>query len=492
MQPEPEFDDTSPTVPSIPHNREAEEAVLGSVLINPDMFYEVQNILVADDFYIHRHRWIWNAFVAIAESGKDIDMLTVADELDRVGKLSEIGGPAYLTGLINQVPTSLNIVSYATIVEGGSVRRKMINEANALAKLAYSNKTTEDILCGRDKLVSSSALVSSGQDDTQDSDEASLDLMQKITGKIPTGVRSHFPLFDSPEQLGGFPIGGTLLIGDSSFGKSAFCLQACEQVALGGQVALYCGLESTNDAMVMRRVGGRSGVEPKKVRTASLTQAEENKLVGEITGNYQGKYGGRLKFNSRANTIQMVERAIRKYKPKFVVIDQISQVTDQPSTNQTLNLLSNFTRLKALGNKYDCAVLVVHAISPDESKLFFAKNAKSASGKKQKNAVPSVNAIPWASQMKFLADVMLILVPDVNQVLANASVYDIIIWIMKDRDGSRFMPTKWDYDLKLQWFTDKPVNPQVPPVSSQIVMPVPYSDPDYLMVDEEDEEDESE
>lgn len=485
---EPEFQDD---IPAVPHSREAEEAALGSVLIDPEQFAEIANVLCADDFYIHKHRMIWDAFKTLSSSGSTIDILTVADELDRLGLLTEIGGPSYLTGLINQVPTSLNAVSYAVIVEGNSVRRKVLAEANAIARLAYSQDTIEDILHKRDKLVSGSGLASSGQDDTQDSDEASLELLRKITGKIPTGVRSYFPLFDAPDALGGFPIGATLLIGDSSFGKTAFALQICEQVALGGQVALYCGLESTNDAMVMRRVGGRSGVASKKVRTASLTPAEEQALVNEIKTNYQGVYGGRLKFNSRATTCQAIERAIRKHKPAFVVVDQISQITDRFSaSNTTDNFLQIYTRLKAQGNKYNCAVMVIHGLTTDESKLFFTKNAKSAGGKKQKNAVPSITAIPWAAEMRARADVMLMLVPDVNQVLQNATVYDIIIWIMKDRDGARFTPTRWDYDLKNQWFTDKPdpsKSANRPGLNQPVVMPVPYDD-DYPMFDQPDED----
>ena len=101
----------------IPHSREAEEAVLGAVLINPEAYYEVASFLRAEDFYIHRHGWIWEAFARLHERRVPIDLLTVSEELDQLGRLAEVGGPAYLTQLINNVPTSLHAEAYGRIVE---------------------------------------------------------------------------------------------------------------------------------------------------------------------------------------------------------------------------------------------------------------------------------------------------------------------------------------------------------------------------------------
>lgn len=447
------------------HSKEAEEAAIGCVLINPDSYYEVAEFINSNDFYIHRHQWIWDAFVNLTVSKMAIDITTVSDELDRVGKLKDVGGSSYLTSLIGQVPSSLNIVSYAMIIEAHALRRKMVAKANKIAVLAYDeSKPVEDILFAYDQLVATDRLTTSTKDDTLDSDEASLSLMERIIAGTPTGVRTGFPIFDSVDGLGGLPIGATMLMGDSSFGKSTVSLQVCEQAALAGDTAIYMGFESTNDAMVLRRVASSAGVNPRNVRTATLTDAEKNALVSAITNGYQGKYGSRLKFNNIARSLREIEKAIRTHRPKICVIDQISQVEDELANNPTMNLLKVFTRLKAIGNKYGCAMLIVHAVSAEESKSFFQRNAKAvlsqnqgqAGAKKQKNLMPDINAIPWASQLKFLADAILFLVPEVNQQLVGASMYEMLIWIMKDRDGQRFEPTFWDFDLKAQWFKDKP------------------------------------
>jgi replicative DNA helicase len=128
-----------PTEPTAqPHSREAEEAAIGSVLINPDAYHDVRVILCAEDFYIDRHKFIWRAFDALVEKTQPIDLLTVTEELDRMGRLGEIGGPAYLTSLVNQVPTSINAEAYAVIVAQLAVRRRMIQAANRVATLAYN------------------------------------------------------------------------------------------------------------------------------------------------------------------------------------------------------------------------------------------------------------------------------------------------------------------------------------------------------------------
>ena len=101
--------DGSPGPQVVPQSREAEEAVIGAVLINPEAYYDVAQFLQADDFYIHRHRWIWQAFNRLHERRVPLDFLTVSEELDQQNQLAEVGGTAYLTALINNVPEKLGL-----------------------------------------------------------------------------------------------------------------------------------------------------------------------------------------------------------------------------------------------------------------------------------------------------------------------------------------------------------------------------------------------
>ncbi|MBX3004067.1 MAG: hypothetical protein KF828_08915, partial [Anaerolineales bacterium] len=121
----------------VPHSREAEEAVIGSVLINPEAYYDVADFLTAEDFHIHRLRWVWEAFTRLHEQRIPIDLLTVTEDLDKNGHLAEIGGPAYITGLINNVPSSLHAEAYGRLVQQTSIRRRLLEAANKIAKTAY-------------------------------------------------------------------------------------------------------------------------------------------------------------------------------------------------------------------------------------------------------------------------------------------------------------------------------------------------------------------
>ena len=127
-RPEPGEGNSVPSTSAIPHNREAEEAVVGAVLINPEVYYDLAQFLQADDFYIHRHRWIWEAFTRLHEKRIPLDFLTVTEELQSAGQLAEIGGPAYLTALLNQVPTSLHAEAYGRMVEAAAIRRRLLHQ----------------------------------------------------------------------------------------------------------------------------------------------------------------------------------------------------------------------------------------------------------------------------------------------------------------------------------------------------------------------------
>lgn len=119
-----------------PYYREFEESVLGGLFIAPDMLSQIRGIINnPKDFFIIRHRWIWEALCRLDDKRTVVDILTVADELGE--QLAEIGGPAFLTSLINACPTSLNIEEHARRVHQSGVRRRVIDAANTTAQAAY-------------------------------------------------------------------------------------------------------------------------------------------------------------------------------------------------------------------------------------------------------------------------------------------------------------------------------------------------------------------
>lgn len=126
-----------------PHNVESEEAVLGSLLIDPDAILRISTFLQPNDFYVERHNWVYEAIRDLHERREPADLVTLTDELERRSQLDEIGGAAYLTSLINATPTSIHVEYYARIVERTAVLRRLIDAAGKIAKLAYQD--TEDV-----------------------------------------------------------------------------------------------------------------------------------------------------------------------------------------------------------------------------------------------------------------------------------------------------------------------------------------------------------
>ena len=280
LPPEIPFGDTAPTTQTaVPHSREAEEAVVGAVFINPEVYYDVAQFLSADDFYIHRHRWVWDAFTSLHEQRIPVDLLTVSDELDRRSQLSEIGGPAYLTALVNQVPSSLNAESYGRIVEGYSVRRKMINAANQIASIAYNERTSvDDVMNEAEKAVfnvSERRLkhdlqpISSVLSEYYDRIDDLAKRPEEFFG-VPTGF------IDLDKMLSGLQPSDLLIIaGRPGQGKTGFLLSVAKNAALTHKkhVAIF-SLEMSNEQVVQRLIAQETGIDSQRLRTGKLLENE--------------------------------------------------------------------------------------------------------------------------------------------------------------------------------------------------------------------------
>ena len=277
------FGDDKTTAPStstaVPHSREAEEAVVGAVFINSEVYYDIAQFLNADDFYIHRHRWIWEAFTSLHEQRIPVDLLTVSDELDRRGQLNELGGPAYLTSLVNQVPSSLNAESYGRIVEGHSIRRKMINAANQIASIAYNERTNvNDVMDEAEKAVFNvserrlkhdllpiKSVLSEYYDRIDDLAKRPDD----IHG-VPTGF------VDLDKMLTGLQPSDLLIIaGRPGQGKTGFLLSVAKNAGLTHKkhVAIF-SLEMSNEQVVQRLIAQETGIDSQRLRTGTLHEDE--------------------------------------------------------------------------------------------------------------------------------------------------------------------------------------------------------------------------
>lgn len=263
----------------LPQNIEAEEAVLGSLLIDPDAIIRVATFLQPDDFYVQRNGLIYAAVRDLHERREPADLVTLTDELERRGQLAQIGGPPFLTGLINATPTSIHVEYYARIVERTAILRRLIDAAGQIAKLAYQDvddvdevvDRAESIIFGVSEKRVSRELVPIRQvlDEFYDRIEYLSAHQGEIIG-IPTG------LADLDKLLGGFQRSDLVIIaGRPGMGKTSLALSIALQAARkwNKRVGIFT-LEMSNEQVVQRLVSAETGIDSQRLRLGDIHEDE--------------------------------------------------------------------------------------------------------------------------------------------------------------------------------------------------------------------------
>jgi replicative DNA helicase len=262
-----------------PHNVEAEEAVLGSLLIDPDAIIRVATFLQAVDFYVERHSWVYEAMRDLHERREPADLVTLTDELERRGQLVEIGGAAYLTSLINATPTSIHVEFYARIVERTAVLRRLIDAAGQIARLAYEDTNDADEVVDRaEEIIFGVAArrvdrdlrpIRQVLDQYHDRVEYLYQHRGEIVG-IPTG------LADLDKLLGGMQRSDVLILaGRPGMGKTSLALSIALHAARRWQkrIAMF-SLEMSDEQLVQRLISAETGIDSQRLRLGDIKENE--------------------------------------------------------------------------------------------------------------------------------------------------------------------------------------------------------------------------
>ena len=280
-------EEVAPPAATVPHDTEAEEALLGALLISPEVYSEVAQILTAEDFFILRHRWIWEAIARLSENRQPVDILTVAEELDRAGHLDDVGGQAYLLKLTAAVPSSLHASHYAQLVEETSVRRRMLAAAERIAQLAHQRDLgVEAILDEAEKAifgVSERRITRGVKPFSEVLHEYYnyLDHLRSNQGEavgIPTGFQ------DLDRYLGGLqPSDFIIVAGRPGMGKTAFLLSIAKTVGQRHRkrVAIF-SLEMANEQLVQRLVAQEAEIDSQKLRKGEISPEEWARVTDAV------------------------------------------------------------------------------------------------------------------------------------------------------------------------------------------------------------------
>lgn len=351
---------------AVPHNREAEESTIGSILINPDLFPEVSQIVKSTDFYIHRHRWIWEACESLVAKREPLDLVTVANELDRKGNLDEAGGPAYITGLINASVASYNAEAYARIVKDFSDRRHGIKVANEIAQAAYKSDQAFDLSAFAPDLVQSERLETR-KTPTDVSGEIYDDLFGYKSLPLTTGIS------DLDDYMGGmFKAELTILGGDQGTGKSALMIWMARANAKRKTRVLGVSLEMSAKSWFMRMACGDLGISWNQVRAGKVDEATLQN-VWMKSQELVETYNDYLVIYEDPMTLQAVQAAVMRERPDIVFIDHAFLIAGMKETRSAtdkidqLNSIPRFLRMN-IAKPFDCHIVLLWQLNRSSAK----------------------------------------------------------------------------------------------------------------------------
>ena len=271
---------TDETFAPVPFDPLAEEAVIGSVLINPGIFGSID--LMPDQFFIYRNQWVWQAFIELQQRSVAIDQITVTDVLNNKGQLQEFGGPARLVTLLNRTPSSLHAEYYAEIVRSHHRRRLILETSQRLAKAAHDREADLDAVIGQ--TVDSLTHVGNGRYQavhiSEALSEASAYIYDRIanpsdTFGIPTG------LIDLDRLTGGV-FGLWYLAGAPGIGKSILMMQILVHAAREGYPVVLFSLEMSQLSQMLRVISAQAQFPTYNLRTGQASEFDIDRINAAI------------------------------------------------------------------------------------------------------------------------------------------------------------------------------------------------------------------
>jgi replicative DNA helicase len=354
-----------------PHDIAAEEAVIGSLLIDGTAIYDIATILQKGDFYHAPLQILYDACLGLYQRSEAINQITVAQEMDRQGKLESCGGVAYLSHLISILPTSLDILEYAQIVNRLSISRRLINASQQISAIGYEADPDAEASISKAEDVLFRLRLAQGPRDFQHVRQ----LLDKyfeprpvteegLAGPI-TKVMSGYHGLD--ELTSGFQMSDLIIVaGRPSMGKTTLAINIARNAAIeqGACVAVF-SLEMSSEALVLRLLCGEASVLLSQIRLGQHTEMEEKKIMDAIGILSEAQIyiddSPHLRISemrSKARRL-MYERGVN-----MIVVDHLGLMSTDTRMENRVQEISYITRsLKGLARDLKIPVLAVSQLS---------------------------------------------------------------------------------------------------------------------------------
>ncbi len=357
-----------------PQNLEAEQSLLGSILIDKDAFIKIGDAVSSEDFYKDAHRLIYEAILDLSSKGEPIDLLSLSNLLEEKQQLEKIGGRSYVSSLVNSVPTSSHIKSYASIVEKKATLRRLLHASAEITELGYDqSEDTDKILdSAEQKLfkISQRHLKRNFIPIKEILFEAfdRIDEIHKEKGKL-RGIPSGFPSLDN--ILAGFQKSDLIILAARpSVGKTSLALDFARQAASQYKIPVgIFSLEMSKDQLVDRLICGQSGVDLWKMRTGHLSDRYEDDDFSKI-GHAMGALSEAPIFiddSSNANIMEIRTKARRlqmEQKLGLIILDYLQLMEGRSRNENRVQEVAEITRsLKGIAKELNIPIIALSQLS---------------------------------------------------------------------------------------------------------------------------------
>lgn len=345
----------------VPHNVEAEQAVLGACLIDPAAVVEVRPIVKPQDFYVQKHEWVFETIVGLWGAGQAIDLVTLVNGLEERGILEEVGGAAYLTSLIVAVPTALHCREYATIVHEHASRRFLISCASDLAKAAYGEEPTAGAIAVAGRLMETAG------GERHDLGDAVISLREQLAqwranplkaGEV-RGLATGFRAVDA--MLGGFDPSLVICGASTHVGKTAFACALAMNVAGRGEPVLFLTGEMAPRQLLARMACARSKVAWRRVKSGRLEGGEWDRLGGALE-KIEAMPLEIVYSTDLSEAVSLAHRQKARGGLALLIVDFLGLYVDRLIDNRPLQLGSATRRLLNLSGDLQVPAFVLHQI----------------------------------------------------------------------------------------------------------------------------------
>ncbi len=354
-----------------PQNLNAEQSVLGAMLLDKNAIMKAVEILVPDSFYRDAHRVIFEAILSLFEKSEPVDIVTVTNELVKAGKIEHAGGSVYISDLLNSVPTAANIEYYARIVEEKSVLRRLINAGTQIVKESYNDETDVDgVLDEAERTIFDIALNRIKQDFHKVDKvlKTVLDRIDKLYGNKDaiTGMPSGF--VDIDKMTAGFQNSELIVLAARpSVGKTALALNFASNAAIKHKipVAIF-SLEMSKEQLAQRMLCCEAEIDAQKLKTASLSDTGWKRLTKAI-----GRISEAPIFIDDSPLLTPMEMRAKARRMKMehnigmIVVDYLQLMQGKSGKEENrVQVISEITRsLKTLAREIDVPVIALSQLS---------------------------------------------------------------------------------------------------------------------------------